>query len=107
MTEWFLEVVITVLLGVLIAHSWRATRKLDERQRTDHNDLVNKCHTLAKLMVKVETKTDIYLEHAGFSVPKVDRAILLHLEELERNDRPRLGCLDIRELYKDNPAKEE
>jgi hypothetical protein len=51
---------------------------------------------------RVETKLDIFLEHSGFDMPKVNKAIKEHMAELAEDGKPSVGgCINIKELYKE------
>jgi hypothetical protein len=52
-------------------------------------------------MTIVETKMDIYLDHAGFDVPKVNETIKKNMKELKKNNKPSVGCINVKELYRD------
>jgi hypothetical protein len=56
---------------------------------------------LSTRMTVVETKMDIYLDHIGFDVPKVNETIKKNMKELKKNNRPSVGCINIKELYRD------
>lgn len=51
-------------------------------------------------LMYVETKMDIYLDHVGLDVRKVNGAIKTHLEELKKSNGPTVGCINTKELYK-------
>lgn len=91
MTQLLL-ILVSALLGGMIA----AIVKV-------YASLGRKCDDLATRTTALEVKMDIYLEHAGFDVPKVNGAIRMHMEELKTKDRPSVGCIDISKLYKDRP----
>lgn len=95
--EW----ISVALLIALIGYMWQTTRALRNEHKKDYNVLRDEHQKDTVRLVKLETKMDIYLEHAGFSVPKIDRAIKQHMEELQQNDRPAVGCINISQLYKD------
>jgi len=55
--------------------------------------------------IVVETKLDIFLAHSGFDIPKVNKAIREHIDELKENGKPSVGgCMNINELYRDKEA---
>jgi hypothetical protein len=63
-----------------------------------------KCHETSEGLIAVETKMDIYLEIAGLDVQKVNRAIKEHKDELKQNGKPSVGCINIKELYRDKES---
>jgi len=91
--ESFLQIVLVALIGGLITLVIGVYRSLADK--------INKT---ADRTTYIETKVDIYLEHAGFDVHKVNSAIKNHLDELMQNDRPSVGCINVKELYR---AKED
>lgn len=99
--EVILNVLVAVLLGIMIGTSAKANQDLKKRHIEDNNRLQDTCMNLTERLIKLETKTDIFLDHAGFSVPKIDRAIREHMEDLKENDRPTVGCIDYKSLYKE------
>jgi len=44
---------------------------------------------------------DMLLDHSGFDMRKVNRAIKDNLDEIKRNDKPSVGCINMKELYKE------
>jgi len=56
---------------------------------------------ISERLVSVETKVDIYLDHTGFDLRKVNRAIRQHEEDLKGNNNTSVGCIDITKLYKE------
>jgi hypothetical protein len=64
----------------------------------DINKAISK---ISEREVAVETKVDILLEIAGLDNHKVNRTIKEHMEELKKNDKPSVGCINIKELYRD------
>lgn len=87
--ESFLQIVLVALLGGLITIVIGVYRSLSRK--------VNK---MSDRTTYIETKVDIYLEHAGFDVRKVNSSIKDHIDELMQNGRPSAGCINIKELYK-------
>lgn len=97
-----LEVIILGTLGTLIGTNLKLFNQLNARHEEDIKRLDHTCNTFTGRMIKVETKLDIYLAHAGFDVVKVNRSIKEHLDDLEVKDTPGVGgCINISELYKD------
>jgi len=94
--EWVILVVLGIGTGIIskFLHDVKVT------QREDCKYLTEKQLKFAEKLVKLETKMDIYLEHSGFDVSKIEWSIRRHMSELERNDRPTVGCINIKELYK-------
>jgi hypothetical protein len=85
--------VITTILGVGIPLIVRAfSRANDER------------HKIQLHQVRFQTMVEMLLDHAGFDMHKVNKAIKQHEEELKQlqtNGGPSLGCIDTKQLYKD------
>lgn len=65
------------------------------------NNTHSQCDKINDRQTAVETKLDIFLYHAGFDVNKVNRTIKEHMEELKQNDKPSVGCINVKELYRD------
>jgi len=65
-----------------------------------YKSLIEKVNKMASRTTYVEAKVDIYLDHAGFDVQKVNRTIKDHIEELMQNNGPSVGCINVKELYK-------
>ena len=64
-------------------------------------EVVNHCNKIDQRMTVVETKLDIFLDHNGFDVSKVNKTINEHIGELKKNDKPSVGCINVKELYRD------
>jgi hypothetical protein len=64
-------------------------------------DMSNHCNKVNNRVTVVETKLDIYLEHTGFDIGKVNKAIKENIEEIKQNGSPSVGCINIKELYRD------
>jgi hypothetical protein len=63
-------------------------------------------HKISNRQTIVETKLDMLLDHEGFDIHKVNKAIKEHkeeLEEMQENGRPSVGCINVKELYKEVP----
>ncbi len=71
----------------------RMQKKFDEAQKH--------CNKISDRVIVVETKLDIYLDHSGFDIRKVNKAITDNMEELKKNDKPTVGCIHVKELYKE------
>lgn len=88
-----------ILLAVIICGTgigFKVKVKLDEKI-----DKVNEhCVSVSDKMIKVETKLDMLLHHSGFDVRKADKDIDEHMEDLKKNDKPKLGCINIDGLYR-------
>ena len=87
--EFILQVVLAALLAGLISVVVGVFKSLSQKV----SKLSDKC-------TYVEAKVDIYLDHAGFDMQKVNSAIKTHLDELMQNGRPSVGCINVKELYK-------
>jgi|GEM_PF-5857465 len=84
--ELFTQILLGVLLSGMVAMNLGCLRtgsKFGER------------------ITSVETKIDIYLDSQGFDIRKVNRAIKDHKDELKKNNRPSVGCINVKDLYKD------
>lgn len=92
MLNWAVIILIGIFSGVIA--------KFIHDLKTDYKEVREQCYELKSKSVKLETKMDIYLHHAGFDLPKVDKAIRDHMEELQQNDRPTVGCINISSLYR-------
>jgi hypothetical protein len=64
----------------------------------------SQCDKINDREIIVETKLDMLLEIAGFDNHKVNRAIKEHMEELKKNSKPSVGCINIEELYRTKPG---
>ena len=62
--------------------------------------LIQKVSKMSDKCTYLEAKMDIYLDHAGFDVQKVNSTIKDHLVDLMKNNRPSVGCINVKELYK-------
>jgi hypothetical protein len=81
--------------------------KLAEKHEADCDELTDKFDKIKESQIVVETKLDIFLQHEGFDVPKVNKAIKEHMDELKENGKPSVGgCINITELYLDKEAKD-
>lgn len=84
---------IVVLLAIVVCFIPVATKTVSQVQK--------KISGITERMIKVETKLDIYLDHAGLDVRKVNKAIADNIEEIKKNDKPTVGCINVKELYKE------
>jgi len=67
-------------------------------------DVSNKCNKTHNGLIVVTTKLDLLLELGGLDNRKVDKAIKEHMEELKQNGKPSIGCINMKELYRDKPG---
>jgi hypothetical protein len=89
--------VITSMIAVgmpLLVREFKDMRKL-------HDNTHSQCDKLNDRQTIVETKLDMLLDAGGFDIHKVNRTIKEHMEELKENDKPSIGCIDIKKLYKE------
>jgi hypothetical protein len=84
--------ILVALIGVGGGSLWHVHKRIDSAKE--------QCSKISDHVIIIETKLDIYLEHSGFDVQKVNKAIKENMEELKRNDKPTVGCIHIKELYK-------
>lgn len=91
---------VAVLLAIVIAliPIFRSENKAIKKSI---KDLENHFNDINKHQVVAETKLDIFLEHTGFDINKVNRTIKEHIEELKNNDKPHVGCINVKGLYRD------
>lgn len=92
-----LSAVVTVGIGLFV-NAIRDIRKDMKKEMDNTHSQLNKVNERQAVL---ETKVDIFLTHVGFDIRKVNKAIEQHMEELKKNDRPSVGCINITELYKD------
>jgi hypothetical protein len=64
------------------------------------SDVNKKCNKASEGLIAVATKLDILLELGGLDIHKVNKAIKEHMDELKKNDRPSIGCINVKELYR-------
>lgn len=99
-------VLITILgVGVpLFVKALRDMRKdhtIDMKELRDGMDNThNQCDKIKEREIVVETKLDILLDDRGFDIQKMNRKIKEHMDELKDNNKPSIGCIDIKELYR-------
>lgn len=65
----------------------------------------SQCDKIDTRQTILETKLDIFLDHSGFDVQKVNKTINEHMEELKKNNKPSVGCINIKELYRTKPGE--
>jgi hypothetical protein len=82
-----------ILLAVLIALIGVGAKAL--------NDVRKKCNTTTEGLVGVKAKLDILLEIGGLDIHKVNKAIKEHINELKQDGAPSAGCINVKELYRD------
>lgn len=90
--EQVLSYIVVALLGIITTVG---AKTYTEFKRT----FTDTCKHTDDRMLVMETKMDIYLAHAGFDVQKVNRAIREHKEEIAQNNKPSVGCINVKELY--------
>jgi len=94
---------VAVLLAIVIALI-PVLRSENKSIKKSVKDLENQCNDIHEHQVVAETKLDIFLEHSGFDLKKVNNKITEHMEELKNNDKPQIGCINIKELYRDKES---
>lgn len=67
-------------------------------------DTHTRCDRINNRVTIVETKLDIYLNHAGFDINKINRAIKENIEELQQGDSLSIGCIDVKDLYREKES---
>lgn len=65
------------------------------------NELHKKCDRTNEGLIGVKAKLDILLELGGLDTHKVNKAIEEHKDKLKQNGEPTVGCINIKELYRD------
>lgn len=88
-----------VLLAIIIVTIPILVKEIKDIHKAISNTH-GQCDKISERQTVVETKLDIYLDHAGFDVHKVNRVIKEHMEELKQNDNPSIGCIKVKELYR-------
>jgi hypothetical protein len=99
-----MEAALSVLSGVIVVAIGlfiNSLRDLSKRMKEGYDNTHGQCDKINDRQTVVETKLDIFMEHLGFDVNKVNRVIKEHMEELKKNDKPSVGCINIKELYKE------
>jgi len=82
-----------ILLAVVVALIAVAAKALGEIHK--------KCDKATEGLVFVKAKLDILLEIGGLDTHKVNKAIDEHMDKLKQNGEPTVGCINIKELYRD------
>jgi hypothetical protein len=88
---------ITTMMAIgipLLVKEFKDMRKL-------HDNTHSQCDKLNDRQTIVETKLDMLLDSSGYDIHKVNRAIKENMEELKHNDKPSIGCIDIKKLLKE------
>jgi hypothetical protein len=85
-----------VLLAIVVALIGIAAKVL--------TDVSNKCNKTHEGLIAVTTKLDLLLELGGLDNHKVNRAIKEHMEELKDNNKPSVGCINMKEQYRTKPG---
>lgn len=97
------------VMAVMLVVIWRIYTRLMDNHKADidkvlsnHKHDIDKitadCMKLLRKLTIVETKQDIYLHEAGFDLNDVNSTIKSHMEELESNGSPSIGCIDVGKL---------
>lgn len=89
--------ILLAVIGILVPVLAFEIRDLRKGISNTHSQ----CDKINDRETVVETKLDIFLDHAGFDVNKVNRTIKEHMDELKKNDRPSVGCINVKELKKE------
>ena len=97
LADWAVVIIVSISTALI----GRFVYGLKEKHEKDYKELLGKCIKITERTIKLETKLDIYLDDAGFDIGEIDRAIKEHMAEIESNDRPTVGCLDIKSFYKE------
>lgn len=99
-------VLITIMaVGVpLFVKALRDIKKeVKEQLKTVSDGLDNthsQCDKIKDRQIINETKLDMLLDEKGFDIRKVNKAIKEHMDELQENNTPSIGCINIKELYR-------
>ena len=83
-----------VLLIVIIALIGVAAKVL--------TDVHKKCDRTSEGLIGLKAKLDILLELGGLDIHKVNSSIKDHMNELKQDGEPSVGCINIKELYRDD-----
>lgn len=92
--------IVIAIITVAIPLFVNAIKDLNKAVNNTHGQ----CDKINDRQTVVETKLDIFLHHAGFDVHKVNKVIKEHMEELKQNDKPSIGCINVKELYREKPG---
>jgi len=82
-----------VLLAIVIALIGVGAKAL--------SDVYKKCDKTTEGLIGVRAKLDILLELSGLDTHKVNNAIEKHTNDLKQNGEPTVGCINLKELYRD------
>lgn len=96
-------------MAVMLAVMWRVYTRITDKHKEDidkvlsnHKHDISKmtddCMKLMRKLTIVETKQDIYLHEMGFDVNDMNSTIKSHIDELESNGSPSIGCIDVEKL---------
>jgi len=88
--------VLLVIVVVLIPIFIKEIKDIHKMISNTHSQ----CNKISERETILETKLDIFLEHTGFDINKVNRTIKEHMDELKKNDKPSIGCINVKELYR-------
>jgi hypothetical protein len=97
---YVLLVIVIAIITVGIPLFVNAIKDVNKAIRNTHGQ----CDKISERQVAVETKVDMLLEIAGLDNHKVNRAIKEHMEELKNNNQPSVGCINMKELYREKPG---
>jgi hypothetical protein len=89
--------IVTVAIGLFV----NALRDIRKDLKREMDNTHGQCNKISERQAVVETKVDMLLDHSGFDMRKVNRAIKDNLDEITKNDKPSVGCISIKELYKE------
>jgi len=84
---------VVVLLAIIVAGIPLIARAFSQVNK--------KCDKVNNRITIIQTMLIIYLEHAGFDSQKVARALNEHMNEAGPDGGPIIGCINIKELYRD------
>ena len=79
----------------------KSTTTREDEMRKSTEVILGKCDNLRERITITETKLDMILDNSGFDVHKVNKAIKENMEELKKNDKPSIGCINTKELRKE------
>jgi len=63
-----------------------------------------KCDKTTEGLIGVKAKLDLLLELGGLDIHKVNKSINDHMKDLKQNGEPSVGCINIKELYRDKES---
>ena len=64
-------------------------------------DVHKKCDKTSDGLIGLKAKLDMLLELGGLDIHKVNNAIKEHKDELKQDGEPSVGCINVKELYRD------